>query len=302
MGLVVMVALPIFALTTFGSSSIYADLQSFGEQDDMIVAEKRDEHGNVIPVFDSELPHTSSTETAFYSPNPEDYLESNLIFGPDERTILPESDYTKFPYRTVCLLHAKYDTNGDGVYDKTGVGTGVLVGPRTVLTAAHVVFDNTAGVWSNTVHVFPGAHKNSNNSLVTPYGQFHSASIVKGNNHITHSSADDWAIIDLNADIGDQIGYMGVSSSLSNGNSVRLYGYHGDYNSKLGYGPGVTDAVETYKFRHNCDAIAGSSGGPVTRGTTTVVGIHSGGYNSNWDQACKVSDYIVGWVEERIGL
>lgn len=40
----------------------------------------------------------------------------------------------------------------------------------------------------------------------------------------------------------------------------------------------------------------------VTRGTTTVVGIHSGGYNSNWDQACKVSDYIVGWVEERIGL
>lgn len=93
---------------------------------------------------------------------------------------------------------------------------------------------------------------------------------------------------------------MGVSSELSNGDTVRLYGYHGDYDSRLGYGPGTTSGVSTYKFRHNCDAIAGSSGGPITRGSTTVVGIHSGGYNSNWDQACKVSNYIVGWIEERI--
>ena len=93
---------------------------------------------------------------------------------------------------------------------------------------------------------------------------------------------------------------MGVSSELSNGDTVRLYGYHGDYDSRLGYGPGTTSGVSTYKFRHKCYAIAGSSGGPITRGSTTVVVIHSGGYNSNWDQACKVSNYIVGWIEERI--
>ena len=73
-----------------------------------------------------------------------------------------------------------------------------------------------------------------------------------------------------------------VSSNLNNGDEVRLYGYHGDLNARLAYGPGEVTAVETFKFRHNCDAIAGSSGGPVTTNWSTVAGIHHGGYYTSW--------------------
>lgn len=116
----------------------------------------------------------------------------------------------------------------------------------------------------------------------------------------TLDPADDWAIVDLDYHIGQNIGYMGVSSALSNGDDVRLYGYHGDLNARLAYGPGEVTSVQAFKFRHNCDAISGSSGGPVTTNWSTVVGVHHGGYNDNLDQACKVSDYIVTWIEERI--
>lgn len=267
---------------------------------DNIIAETRNENGEISPVYESDLIESNSTSTSFFSPDFEDYISPTLIFGEDERTLLDEEDYTKFPYRTICLVHALYDFNNDGITDSISIGTGVLVAPSTILTAAHVIFDNSRGIWSYTVEVYPGGHKNSSGTIVAPYGKFHSVYVTRGNNYETNDSADDWAIIDLNDDIGSEIGYMGVSSELSNGDTVRLYGYHGDYDSRLGYGPGTTSGVSTYKFRHNCDAIAGSSGGPITRGSTTVVGIHSGGYNSNWDQACKVSNYIVGWIEERI--
>lgn len=93
---------------------------------------------------------------------------------------------------------------------------------------------------------------------------------------------------------------MVSSTAISVGSIVRLYGYHGDIPDQISYGPGTVTYLETYKFYHNCDAISGSSGGPITYGTTTVVGIHSGGVNQNEDAACKVSSYIVGWINERL--
>lgn len=267
---------------------------------DSIIAFTKHEDNSVSPVYESELIPGSSESTQFYSPNEEDYISTTSIFGPDERTLLETTDYLAFPFRTVCLVHALFDTDNDGKSNYTGVGTGVLVGPRTVLTAAHVIFDNSLGIWPLSVEVYPGGHKASNGFIIAPFGKLTSISMSRGVNYETNDTADDWGLVELNRTIGSEIGYMGVSSELSNGNTVRLYGYHSDYDSRLGYGPGVVNTVELYKFRHNCDAIRGSSGGPITRGTTTVVGVHSGGYDNNWDQACKVSNFIVGWVEERI--
>ena len=126
-------------------------------------------------------------------------------------------------------------------------------------------------------------------------------SINIGSNVSTGENDDDWAIIDLENDIGSTLGYFGLSStSINVGTKVRLYGYHGDIPNKISYGPGNITYLETYKFYHNCDAWEGSSGGPITFGNVTVVGIHSGGVDATQDAACKVSSYIVQWIYNRI--
>ena len=280
---------------------------------DPVIAQSVDSSGEVTDIKASEVDLSDSISTAFYSPNPNDCILPALIFGEDDRTILPTNMYNLFPYRTVCLIHAYFGTT---VY----AGTGVLVGPSTVLTCSHLLYNDG---WPSEVRVYPAAHQTdiglmapygtfySENSvypaahqtdigLMAPYGTFYSENITIGVYFRTSDPADGWAIVDLDYHIGQNIGYMGVSSPLSNGDDVRLYGYHGDLNARLAYGPGEVTSVETFKFRHNCDAISDSSGGPVTTNWSTVVGIHHGGYNNNWDQACKVSDYIVTWIEERI--
>ena len=256
---------------------------------DPVIAQSIDSSGEVTDIKASEVELSDSISTAFYSPNPNDYISPALIFGEDDRTILPTNMYNLFPYRTVCLIHAYFGTT---VY----AGTGVLVGPSTVLTCSHLLYNDG---WPSEVRVYPAAHQ-TDIGLMAPYGTFYSENMTIGVYFRTLDPADDWAIVDLDYHIGQNIGYMGVSSALSNGDEVRLYGYHGDLNARLAYGPGEVTSVETFKFRHNCDAISGSSGGPVTTNWSTVVGVHHGGYNNNWDQACKVSDYIVTWIEERI--
>lgn len=256
---------------------------------DPVIAQSIDSSGEVTEIKASEVDISDSTSTTFYSPNPNDYLSPTLIFGEDDRTILPTNMYNLFPYRTVCLIHAYFGTT---VY----AGTGVLVGPSTVLTCSHLLYNDG---WPSEVRVYPAAHQ-TDIGLMAPYGTFYSEKMTIGVYFRTLDPADDWAIVDLDYHIGQNIGYMGVSSDLSNGDEVRLYGYHGGLNARMAYGPGEVTSVETFKFRHNCDAISGSSGGPVTTNWSTVVGVHHGGYNNNWDQACKVSDYIVTWIEERI--
>lgn len=256
---------------------------------DPVIAQSIDSSGEVTDIKASEVDLSDSISTAFYSPNPNDCISPALIFGEDDRTILPTNMYNLFPYRTVCLIHAYFGTT---VY----AGTGVLVGPSTVLTCSHLLYNDG---WPSEVRVYPAAHQ-TDIGLMAPYGTFYSENMTIGVYFRTLDPADGWAIVDLDYHIGQNIGYMGVSSALSNGDEVRLYGYHGDLNARLAYGPGEVTSVETFKFRHNCDAISGSSGGPVTTNWSTVVGVHHGGCNDNWDQACKVSDYIVTWIEERI--
>lgn len=227
-------------------------------------------------------------------------IEPTLIFGNDDRIILSNSQYSLYPFKSVCYISLSFDTDNDGNADCFTYGTGALVGHKTVLTASHVLFHTQYHVWPKSIEVIPGGYKN-NNTMIKPNGFTTSYSkLTVGTYYNTNNQNDDWWLIDLNTDFGSTLGYMGVSSALNINDNIRLYGYHSDLNGKMAYGRGNVTYLETYKFRHNCDAIAGSSGGPITLGSNVVVGIHSGGYDSNQDVACKVSNYIVGWINDRI--
>ena len=224
----------------------------------------------------------------------------NSIFGNDDRVFIDDDQYSDFPYRTICLIYITYDFNDDGIRETTRVGTGCLVGPDVVVTAAHLVYDAQHSDWGYCT-VMPGGHFDDNNNLVTPYGSYQVTFTWKGNNATTNDSNDDWALLRIEEKVGNEIGYLGVGSSLiSVGTNVRLYGYHSDVPNRLAYGPGEVTALYPYKFYHNCDALSGSSGGPITFGTVIVVGIHSGGVNSYNDVACRITDTLVSYIEGMI--
>lgn len=232
---------------------------------------------------------------------------SRAIIDDDNRVILKDYQYTQQPYRSICRIVITFNEISNVAFQ----GTGFLVGPHTILTNCHVLYDcsndHNYG-WFDTISISFGTYKNSNGEIINPYGtitQFTYASC--GSFRDTGNVNDDWALLDLNVNIGNELGYFGVTAESNDNDSVRVVGYSGDLDRKMAYSNGVIFNVNTYKFDHNCDVYSGGSGSPVIKNSNNLVcGIHSG-YSYYWffgdhytNHACKISNYIVAWVEERL--
>jgi len=87
----------------------------------------------------------SEPRTMTLAPEPAD-REAEVI-PPDDRRLV--TDTLAVPHRWICSIDVTRPGN------KLDRGTGVLIGPRQVLTAAHVLYDRD-GTWPQSVHVAPG--------------------------------------------------------------------------------------------------------------------------------------------------
>ncbi|MDX3924694.1 MAG: trypsin-like serine protease [Shinella sp.] len=114
-------------------------------------------------------------------------LEPLAIFHPDGRNLY---DDRTFPWRCVCQV-----TSG------TKTGCGVLIGPRHVLTASHVIDWNASG---DSVRLLQGG---------TLIGTASSTDALAYEfiSDVTYTNADDdYAILVLNARLGDGLGMLGA--------------------------------------------------------------------------------------------
>ena len=227
--------------------------------------------------------------SSFYNPTERD--DSDVIIGSNDRVQLTESQYSLSPYCMICKIEATF---GQSVYQ----GTGYLVGPRTVLTAAHVIYDSG---WGTNVTLLFGAHWNSNNQYVYSSYVTNVTGLTMGNYYNTGDTADDWAIIDLGFDIGDTYGWFGLTTVVTTNMTMTVAGYPGDYNGNMVYSTGSVSNIETYKFRHYADTAGGESGAPIMPVPFMSSGIHHGGYGTSYNEACRISTYIVDMIDERIG-
>lgn len=133
-------------------------------------------------------------------------LESEII-GTDERIYVPDS--TIAPFRYICQIRAKVSRAG-----YTSVGTGFFVGPHTILTAAHNVWDefispNGAKVQLANVEIFIAR----NGENVKPFGSLKPVKIVLP--HSDFKNADrggykDYAIIHIDSSKENKAGYFGM--------------------------------------------------------------------------------------------
>ena len=188
------------------------------------------------------------------------------------------------PSRFVCRIQAKKSAN------VSKIGTCAIVGPNLALTAAHMVFDDQNGnaAFQNWT-IYPGCN-GMNGTNPIHYGTacgwdkvYYSSKWMEN-----HSDQYDWAICVLQSDVGNQLGWLGVTSYGSNSSlnnlDVQVYGYPADEN--YGYekdgryqyttGDKIT-TVGTRYFRYSGWTVGGFSGGPIIQDSDNkIVGVHYG--------------------------
>lgn len=195
--------------------------------------------------------------------------QMTIIFGTDNRTLV--SDTTKSPWSAIGHVICDYGF-------EMALGTGALIGNKTVLTAGHVIYDQTYGT-PLSITFIP-----AQNGSDEPYGTIGSRSSYVPNEWKQGSQDYDLGLIVLDTEIGKQTGFLQVAmepDSFFSNQPLESAGYPAD----LGDGyemysvTGDSTGVQGVVMLHRITTEEGQSGSPIwfmSNNVPTVVGLNVG--------------------------
>jgi V8-like Glu-specific endopeptidase len=141
-------------------------------------------------------------------------------------TFAPEQDSgvstSVYPYNTVVLLETTYPGTSQ-FFD----GTGVIIGPHTILTASHMLWNSTTSKEADHVYIYPGYNSSgvpnpAGTGALSTSATWHNFQV--GNLDGTIGSSDsqfDYAVIDVSFTFSS---WMGIKTGIGSG-SAHLTGY-----------------------------------------------------------------------------
>jgi len=214
------------------------------------------------------------------------------------------TNQSAYPWQSVVFITATY-ANGE-----ISCGSGVMVGPNDVLTAAHVVYDSATGQAPVSVTVTPAYDPDP---YEAPFGTIDAVSWnyytdfdPDGDNTLDVGNGGeglggtelDVALINLDVPIGYETGWMGLDPNFEEG-YVNITGHPGVYNFNMMNDSGWVedDPVDYYMDITGLEHHPGNSGGPIwyeENGVPYVVGITSTTVAAH--DIAATYDTLVEWI------
>ncbi len=195
------------------------------------------------------------------------------IFDADDRHLV--TDTTAFPASAIGQVQAT-------IGDRSFIGTGAMIGEKTVLTCGHVVYDPELGA-ADSVYFVPGK-----NGTKQPFGRIKAAKVITLDPWTKFGDDNyDLALLILESSVGKQTGYFQIQVQPPSFFSGNRLVYSAGYPQDLGFGEyqysvtGNVYALDGNLFLHSIDTEPGQSGSPVwsgdaAAGTARVFGVDTG--------------------------
>lgn len=245
--------------------------------------------------------------------------QPNVILPPDERVQIVQNAKIS-PYIKTAFLEAEYDdvpiADSHLTTEWCTWGTAFLVGPNLVLTAGHNVYrdvtttgdvrdDEVNPRFPDKIKFYFGISNESEISESYPYYAEAEAINIEYSYYIEPNFDHDWALVELDRDIGDEIGWNAlVSNWYSETATVLTYGYPFDKDRATMWAERGTfsDMTEWRYYSDNIDSYSGQSGSPYqisVHGVPVVCGIHTFEYPSAdppVNGGTRITDFILSYV------
>lgn len=241
-----------------------------------------------------------------------DALRAQLGFFADSAMwYLGVADTTVMPHSAICQIR-RPDGSAEGALH----GSGFFIGPRLIMTAAHVVDGQSELI------VVPGKNGGGTASANEPFGRFKVTQFRKHDSYGTHGSDFDMALICVPAanavasgryfDLVEELTQSRPEGVVVSGYAARWYAddliEHFvnatiDPNSQHMMGGYIRELPTDETFSYNIQTLGGTSGSPVYWIEDTgagpqahMVGVHVAAHDATTNLGCRITAGKLAWI------
>lgn len=213
------------------------------------------------------------------------------IIGEDNRQHITDTSFA--PWSCVAFLESTF-ADGSVTY-----GTAFMYWSDIALTAGHTVYKPSKG-YATSVTIWPG-RLSANNA---PYGSATVKTIHISTQYKNYQSiSEDYAVLELNSNIGDTVGYFGTTwkNDGYTNQTAFVSGYPGDKLKQQWIAVGTISKSDPYMLYYDIDTMPGDSGAPIIWNASyghTVIGIHTRGVGtSTANSGVRITESLFNWFQ-----